>query len=1179
MSDVRPAGIRRRSRAGAGSEVFLWFVAAFEGSAALVTLVAPAFGSGVRLTQPVAVGAALLAAAGAAAALAAAAASLSRRRRELFIVISAVPLAVFLAVALATRNDTGVAGLGAALLGLLIAARLNARDGTAHWHLLPTLAGTLLSVLGLAVVVSAAPGWNAPATGWPQAALFLASGAALLFGEHVGSPRARLAAAALTAFALDGTITRFLATEEWIPVLFASMLAIFLLIDALEARTLRKVALALLAVAGTNGTLHLVGTLYAAPGISAIASPFDPRELLEDLALVALAVGWSLRLRPPPHAREWSAAVAFVAIVAALGALPFAAAPVPGGPLKDMLTGQYATTLLILAFGSILVADPRLPRAATGPLLVALGSTALALSLDRALSIDVSSSHTHEALAFVTIALAIAAIGVIRARDGPIGGRISTALAGPFALLVVLFAVAGLAVRDLARGGTGALAPAATLAAAETSLAAIFIACVAVTVVGGLLLTFTITHPLRSLMATLGRQAGGDSSARSGFTQSDEIGVVGRALDHAIAELQRFALIDTLTGLPNRALFEDRFTVACATAAGEGCVGLATVDLDQFRLVNESLGHAAGDMVIRETGRRLVATLRPRDTVARLGGDEFGIVLSPLSDVDDAEARIHACLAAVRRPLSVEGHVVHLTAAAGLTVGATTYGSFNDFLRGADLSMTNAKKRGGDELAVAPASPAGADTDQMRLAADLHLALERDEVFLVYQPIVDIASRTCERVEALARWRHADRGLIMPTEFIALAERAHLIRSLGHWVLEHALDDLVALRSAGRSIGVCVNVAAPQLSDSGFVDAVLRAVSDRGLLPGVLTLELTESTFIDRDSKVISDLERLRSAGVRISIDDFGTGYSSVAQLGELPVDEVKVDQSFVAAAVSDPGRAAVVRATVALAGAFHLPFVAEGVEDRATWDFLRELEHGSVQGYFVSRPMLPEALAPWLASWHFGDPVPERIVSRHVTEMRTAGLDDDGRTGEGRVAAGAEPDLARRAAAGDRLAFVALFEIHVDAIYRYAFYRMRSDAEAGDVTGEVFRRALIDMPSYDPRLPVLAYLYAIARGIVADRRRERAPSSGLASEHAKVRAGVAAALEATGGGLDEARRLRPAIARLSLLQQEIVILRYLEGWPVKAVAALTGTPESTIDGIQMRALAELHGHLDAGPP
>ncbi|MDO8562938.1 MAG: EAL domain-containing protein, partial [Candidatus Limnocylindria bacterium] len=431
------------------------------------------------------------------------------------------------------------------------------------------------------------------------------------------------------------------------------------------------------------------------------------------------------------------------------------------------------------------------------------------------------------------------------------------------------------------------------------------------------------------------------------------------------AELEHLALFDALTELPNRTLLADRFGLACTTAGRDGTVvGLAVVDLDRFRAVNDALGRSAGDAVLREVARRLRGTVRPGDTIARLDSDEFGIVLGGTRSADEAEAVVQRCLAALRRPLHLSTQAVHLTASAGLTVGAPGEAAFEEYLRRAELSMSEAKRRGGDGVAASADDRDPRNAETMRLVADLHLALERDELSVAYQPIIDLASGACAQVEALARWHHPDRGPIPPAEFIELAERRGLIRPLGFWVLTHALDDLGRWRADGRALGVSVNVSVRQLGDPTFVGSLLQSLRSRGLAGNALTLEITESAFMERSASVILDLQTLRSAGVRISIDDFGTGYSTLASLGQLPVDEVKIDKSFIAGVAGDAGKQAIVKAAAALADALGLAFVAEGVEDEATLHFLRGFPNGYAQGYLMSRPIPPEELVGWLVVW-----------------------------------------------------------------------------------------------------------------------------------------------------------------------------------------------------------------------
>ncbi len=430
------------------------------------------------------------------------------------------------------------------------------------------------------------------------------------------------------------------------------------------------------------------------------------------------------------------------------------------------------------------------------------------------------------------------------------------------------------------------------------------------------------------------------------------------------AALQRLALYDPLTDLPNRTLVADRWQLAAAAARREGTrIGLALLDLDQFKAVNDALGHAVGDQLLIEVGRRLRAAVRGTDTVGRLGGDEFVAVLTELRSQADAVAAARALLASLEHSFEIDGRSLAIAASAGVAFRELREESFTEALREADIAMYQAKRAGGDGVAAYVPSAESETATRITLGADLRAAIESDGLRLAYQPVIDAGSGEALEVEALARWDHPQLGPIPPEEFVAVAERSGLVNSFGSWVLERALDDLGRWRAAGLDLGVHVNVSVRQLGDGSFVDAALDALRRRDVPPAALTVELTESLLVHDFPRIREDLVRLRSGGVRVSLDDFGTGYSSIGYLQQLPLDEIKLDKSTTIGAVDDPRRIALVRAARELARSLGLAFVAEGVEDERTWDLLASLGDARAQGFGIGRPMPAEALADWIVT------------------------------------------------------------------------------------------------------------------------------------------------------------------------------------------------------------------------
>ncbi len=428
------------------------------------------------------------------------------------------------------------------------------------------------------------------------------------------------------------------------------------------------------------------------------------------------------------------------------------------------------------------------------------------------------------------------------------------------------------------------------------------------------------------------------------------------------AALRQITLYDPLTDLPNRTLIADRWQLAASAAVREDTrIGLAFLNIDHFKGVNDALGHADGDRFLAEVGRRLRAAVRGTDTVGRFGGDEFVAILSHLPSSAAAATAARSMLAALARPVEIDGRAVAIRASVGV-VAAEGGEPFAEALRTAAVAMNQAKRAGGDQVVVYERSRDTKTIELVTLGADLGAAIEADRLRLVYEPVIDAASGRLLEVEALARWDHPERGPISPIEFVAIAERSGLINSLGHWVLERALDDLDRWRAAGLNIGVHVNVSVRQFGDRGFVDTVVGQIAARGIPRGALTVELTESLFIRGLPSVREDLVKLRAAGVRVSIDDFGTGFSAISYLHDLPIDEIKVDKSLILGAVNDARRLSLLHGLRDIAVGLDLAFVAEGVEDERTWDLLAGFGGARVQGFGIGRPMPAEALEGWVA-------------------------------------------------------------------------------------------------------------------------------------------------------------------------------------------------------------------------
>jgi len=424
--------------------------------------------------------------------------------------------------------------------------------------------------------------------------------------------------------------------------------------------------------------------------------------------------------------------------------------------------------------------------------------------------------------------------------------------------------------------------------------------------------------------------------------------------------LRHQALHDALTGLPNRTLLHDRLRSALAASERDRCpVALLLLDLDRFKEINDTFGHHCGDLLLQRVGPCLSSILRASDTVARLGGDEFAIVL-PGDDSAGALRTARKIGDALDVPFVIDGQSLQIGASIGVALCPDHGDDTQTLLRRADVAMYEAKRtHSGCALYDAARDPYSAD--RLALVGALRHAIAHDELLLHYQPKVDLKSGRVFAVEALARWRHSEHGMIPPDRFIPLTEQTGLIAPLTLWVLDTALAQCRRWRSAGYTIEVAVNLSMWNLHDPGLVDALARMLADRAVPPAALCLELTESAIMADAERAQTVLARLADLGVGISIDDFGTGYSSLAYLKRLPVGELKIDKSFVQHMGEDENDRAIVGSTIGLAHSLGLRVVAEGVEDKRAWDFLARLGCDVAQGYYLSRPLPASELEQWL--------------------------------------------------------------------------------------------------------------------------------------------------------------------------------------------------------------------------
>ena len=455
------------------------------------------------------------------------------------------------------------------------------------------------------------------------------------------------------------------------------------------------------------------------------------------------------------------------------------------------------------------------------------------------------------------------------------------------------------------------------------------------------------------------------------YVLKDRLGRLGTAVKNAIeqselrrrqrlaqAALEHHALHDSLTNLPNRLMLREELDRMIA-GRSRSPLSLLLLDIDNFKEINDSFGHQVGDVLLRQIGPRLRERLEVGNMIARLGGDEFAILL-PGADVAHASRVAHSLLRALEPPFLSEEHALEVTASIGIAASPDHGTAAETLLQRADVAMYAAKRSGGS-YAVYRAEDDPYDARRLVLRAELRGALERREIILFYQPQVAVATGRVTGLEALARWQHPERGWVPPAEFIPVAERMGLIKPLTTHLTALALTQIGAWEKAGIAIPVAVNVSMRNLLDPRFPQMLEDTITSSGVDAARIKLEITESAVMAEPGRVLETMHRLRSVGVRFSIDDFGTGYSSLSYLQRLPVEEIKIDRSFIAQLAKDEGSAAIVRATIELAGSLGLEVVAEGVEDEATLQILMQLGCSTAQGYHISRPLPVEEITGWI--------------------------------------------------------------------------------------------------------------------------------------------------------------------------------------------------------------------------
>ncbi len=427
-------------------------------------------------------------------------------------------------------------------------------------------------------------------------------------------------------------------------------------------------------------------------------------------------------------------------------------------------------------------------------------------------------------------------------------------------------------------------------------------------------------------------------------------------LEDSNDQLKHLATHDPLTGLPNRLLLYDRINQVLPRAIREKRhIALLFLDLDRFKNINDTLGHATGDQLLKEVSERLLLCIRDGDTISRVGGDEFVIVLVNVAAANDVPVIAKRILDSLSQPFSFSAVELFVTASIGISLFPDDAENSDILVKNADTAMYHAKAEGKNNYQFFSSSMNIKMIERLGMENSLRHAIDRKELLLYYQPVIELRTGRITGMEALVRWRPPNREMISPGEFIPLAEETGLIIPMGEWILRHACVQNKAWQDAGLSaVRVAVNISARQISEKHFVDMVQQTLAETGLAPHHLELEITESAFIKNTESTIITFFKLHHMGVQISLDDFGTGYSSLSYLKKFPIHTLKIDQSFIKE-ITNPDTTAIVTAIVGMAHALKLKVIAEGVELKDQKTFLQSISCDEVQGYFFSRPLPAE--------------------------------------------------------------------------------------------------------------------------------------------------------------------------------------------------------------------------------
>ena len=446
---------------------------------------------------------------------------------------------------------------------------------------------------------------------------------------------------------------------------------------------------------------------------------------------------------------------------------------------------------------------------------------------------------------------------------------------------------------------------------------------------------------------------------------SEELNEANRRLLEQNEAISRLATTDTLTGLPNRRVCHDRVAEALRRASRhDGLFSLLFIDLDRFKTINDTLGHQAGDKLLKDVALRLTNSVRKHDMVSRLGGDEFTVLLEDISDANEAHVVAQKILDRLAEPYSIDGKELSITASIGIGIYPTNGNNIVDIFKHADTAMYFVKENGRNNFQSYDPEMHQKVVESMEIESNLRSAIANNELSVHYQPKLDMKTGRIVGCEALLRWRSQQHGQVPPGVFIPIAESSGYITKLGDWVLSTACGQNRLWQEKGlRPVPVAVNISAIQLQHPDFLKSIDRVLHESGLAPEYLELEITESTIMGTEDIVMENLTLLKNRGIRLSIDDFGTGYSSLSKLKQFPIDSLKIDRSFVCDIADDPDDLAIVTAIIAMADSLKLNVIAEGVETVEQLKQLIDRNCTQIQGYWFSRPLADEDFENLLAS------------------------------------------------------------------------------------------------------------------------------------------------------------------------------------------------------------------------